>query len=668
MTDSSPSSLRLPLLRVAAGPSAGRAYPIRGSRATIGRAGGAADIEIDDGKASKLHARFAEADGGWQIEDLGSRNGTALNGARLAAAAALTPGDRVRIGLTEFEFAFAARDGLRLRVTGGVELPLVGARLVLGRAGGDADIALSDDKASKRHARLDHDDGGWTISDLSSRNGTWLNDERLEAERLARLKPGDVVRIGTTEMTVVGGEPPAAAAPAKTASRGPTRGIGEPTPLASRVESTVREPGRESTATRIAVREPRAEPVDARAIAREIGLPSLAVKGILVLVVVVLIIVFAVPALDRAMNPPSPPADGEVRIAPKPMSAVDRVVAGQPAQAPVQPIRTIAPPPVARVIEPEPEPEPEATTAPAPASALPDAAPPTADASAPVLMPRLVAATYIGGPGDQRISHLEITAKGTIVARGDGVIAVYERGCVGGTISAGTAPPAEDAGEAFSLHRDGVAWRFASVGDQPAVTVGARAWWPGAAPHADAARPLVAWALPDGLVGCAFACAGPDTLAARDPRDAARPNAALARGWTATTAGEATLYLVADATGAPRAATWVTGAPAAHAVDESGRLYLARRVGDATDTIGLAGRAGVTVLSADLRRVALALDAGALGDGEAGDETFTALAVRDGVLALAGHTAGKRLPTTANALQAKAQDGLEGFLIVIRLW
>nr|MBA3846126.1 FHA domain-containing protein [Planctomycetota bacterium] len=126
------SDTLLPLLRIASGPTAGRAYPIPGTRATIGRAGGEADIAIDDGKASKLHACFAQADGGWQIEDLGSRNGTALNGTRLAAATALSPGDRVRIGLTEFEFAFAARDGLRLRVADGVELPLVGARLVLG--------------------------------------------------------------------------------------------------------------------------------------------------------------------------------------------------------------------------------------------------------------------------------------------------------------------------------------------------------------------------------------------------------------------------------------------------------------------------------------------------------------------------------------------------------
>nr|MBA3848147.1 hypothetical protein [Planctomycetota bacterium] len=148
----------------------------------------------------------------------------------------------------------------------------------------------------------------------------------------------------------------------------------------------------------------------------------------------------------------------------------------------------------------------------------------------------------------------------------------------------------------------------------------------------------------------------------------AHANAALARGWTASTSGEATLYLIADATGAPRAATWVPGATAAHAVDESGRLYLARRIADATDTIGLGGRAGITVLSADLKRVAMSLDAGALADGESGDETFTAIAVRDGVLALAGHTTGKQLPITANALQAKAQDGVEGFLIVIRLW
>ena len=77
----------------------------------------------------------------------------------------------------------------------------VGAASVLGRDDG-SDIELAkDDFASARHARIEpRADGVW-IEDLASTNGTFVNGERVTAER---LNPGDVVRIGQTELRLEG--------------------------------------------------------------------------------------------------------------------------------------------------------------------------------------------------------------------------------------------------------------------------------------------------------------------------------------------------------------------------------------------------------------------------------------------------------------------------------
>ena len=64
---------------------------------TAGREG---DLAIDDEFASGYHARFQVARGRWYVEDLGSTNGTWLNGLRIRAAQWLKKGDTIQIGHT----------------------------------------------------------------------------------------------------------------------------------------------------------------------------------------------------------------------------------------------------------------------------------------------------------------------------------------------------------------------------------------------------------------------------------------------------------------------------------------------------------------------------------------------------------------------------------------
>jgi hypothetical protein len=74
-----------------------------GEGATMGRADGS-DIPVDDPFASSVHARIFPRGQFMYIEDMGSTNGTYLNGRRLRAAERLKVGDMVRIGVTEYRY------------------------------------------------------------------------------------------------------------------------------------------------------------------------------------------------------------------------------------------------------------------------------------------------------------------------------------------------------------------------------------------------------------------------------------------------------------------------------------------------------------------------------------------------------------------------------------
>jgi pSer/pThr/pTyr-binding forkhead associated (FHA) protein len=69
---------------------------------TIGRGGGCG-IVLDDSFVSQVHARVFRRDGDVYVEDLGSRNGTLLNGQPVGGAQRLRRGDRVQFGRTVTE-------------------------------------------------------------------------------------------------------------------------------------------------------------------------------------------------------------------------------------------------------------------------------------------------------------------------------------------------------------------------------------------------------------------------------------------------------------------------------------------------------------------------------------------------------------------------------------
>src|SRR4051812_23231674 len=95
--------------------------------------------------------------------------------------------------------------GEQLHVTEGNERGKrlsVDADLLIGRSAPEEDGRLGDDpEISRRHARISRgSDGRLTVEDLGSSNGTFVNDQPIDAPR--ELGPGDVVKLGRTVLRV----------------------------------------------------------------------------------------------------------------------------------------------------------------------------------------------------------------------------------------------------------------------------------------------------------------------------------------------------------------------------------------------------------------------------------------------------------------------------------
>jgi len=85
-----------------------------------------------------------------------------------------------------------------MRASGPQVLPLTGDRIVVGK-GTDVQLDLTSDAAvSRLHAVVERVGSGWCIRDLGSRNGTFVNGERILGERA--LRTGDEIRVGQTRL------------------------------------------------------------------------------------------------------------------------------------------------------------------------------------------------------------------------------------------------------------------------------------------------------------------------------------------------------------------------------------------------------------------------------------------------------------------------------------
>jgi hypothetical protein len=89
----------VPILVVQEGQLAGKRWPLNKSELTIGR-GEDCDIVLPDRQVSRHHFRVVRDDDGYNVEDLGSKNGTYINGAPVRGSMQLQDGDEIQVALS----------------------------------------------------------------------------------------------------------------------------------------------------------------------------------------------------------------------------------------------------------------------------------------------------------------------------------------------------------------------------------------------------------------------------------------------------------------------------------------------------------------------------------------------------------------------------------------
>ncbi len=84
-------------------PYVGKRFDLNGSEATVGRSLGNT-IVIGGHTVSNNHARLTTVAGEWHIQDIGSVNGTFINGKKLATLQKISAGDKLQFGKVELLF------------------------------------------------------------------------------------------------------------------------------------------------------------------------------------------------------------------------------------------------------------------------------------------------------------------------------------------------------------------------------------------------------------------------------------------------------------------------------------------------------------------------------------------------------------------------------------
>jgi pSer/pThr/pTyr-binding forkhead associated (FHA) protein len=150
----------------------------------IGSASGC-DLVVDQPAVSKRHCCLSQTYRGCFLEDLGSTNGTFLNGRRVVSRPAVCRSDQVRLGRS-------------ILMPWPAEVPLSAMRLIRIGAASDNDVVLDFPMISRNHALICLEKGSAIIHDLDSTNGTAIGSPANKI-RQAQLAVGQIVYFGSYE-------------------------------------------------------------------------------------------------------------------------------------------------------------------------------------------------------------------------------------------------------------------------------------------------------------------------------------------------------------------------------------------------------------------------------------------------------------------------------------
>lgn len=154
-------------LKVSAGNASGTTVEVE-EELEIGRAAEGVGRLAEDVEISRRHARIAQSGSGYTVEDLGSRNGTFLNGHRIEKAEMLGVGDEIQVGNTTLIVQVGAipdappptQEAPPAADAGAVVPPRLAFRVELDFESGEARVELDDSSDS---VRLVLEDGAWRI-------------------------------------------------------------------------------------------------------------------------------------------------------------------------------------------------------------------------------------------------------------------------------------------------------------------------------------------------------------------------------------------------------------------------------------------------------------------------------------------------------------------------
>jgi pSer/pThr/pTyr-binding forkhead associated (FHA) protein len=209
-------------------------YELGKSSIVLGRAM-TSDIILSDGRVSRSHARLECGPKGCTLIDLGSSNGTRLNGRQIDRAG-VASGDLITLGNTQLRFETAeVSDAVGMTMidteaqldltidqeilpvaiheTRSPQLVIYAPQktwevsledfdsLTIGRTD-DNQIVIEHPKVSRQHAELVRRGSMVVLRDLGSTNGTWHNGVRVDE---LVLEAGDTFRIGDAQLVFKGG-------------------------------------------------------------------------------------------------------------------------------------------------------------------------------------------------------------------------------------------------------------------------------------------------------------------------------------------------------------------------------------------------------------------------------------------------------------------------------
>jgi pSer/pThr/pTyr-binding forkhead associated (FHA) protein/antitoxin component of MazEF toxin-antitoxin module len=157
--------------------------PMTGQELVIGREH-TADVHLDDRALSRKHAKVEKRGAALWVSDLGSANGTYVNGEKATEPRPLLAGDVIGVGHYKVRVEGVEQAGEKTPVLtltgpeGTHRFALVGDQIVIGRSQ-SCDISIGHKSISRRHVRITKEPDGFQVHDLGSQNGCKLNGKPL---------------------------------------------------------------------------------------------------------------------------------------------------------------------------------------------------------------------------------------------------------------------------------------------------------------------------------------------------------------------------------------------------------------------------------------------------------------------------------------------------------